>query len=55
MHQNSVECSHELCNCVVPGMADGADAYCTEYCRDAAEQGLESETCACGHPECDTP
>lgn len=55
MYENSVECSHELCNCVVRGTADGADVYCSDYCRDATEQGVESETCACTHPECDTP
>jgi hypothetical protein len=54
MRENSIECSHELCNCTVPGTG-GGDAYCSGFCRNATEQGLESETCACGHPECDTP
>jgi hypothetical protein len=55
MRENSVECSHDLCNCAVTGTLGFTDAYCSDYCQDATERGLESETCACGHPECDTP
>jgi hypothetical protein len=52
--REALECSHELCNCMVMGPAEG-DAYCTTYCRNADDGGIESDTCACGHPECDTP
>jgi hypothetical protein len=51
----AVECSHELCNCTVMGPAMGGDAYCSNYCRSVDDGGIESDTCPCGHPECDTP
>jgi hypothetical protein len=53
--REAVECSHELCNCMVMGPAEGGDAYCSTYCRNADDGGIESDACACGHPECDTP
>jgi hypothetical protein len=55
MHEAPVECSHDICNCSVTGTVDGAETYCSDYCRNSDESGRESETCACGHPECDTP
>lgn len=55
MHESPLECAHEICNCSVTGPVDGSEVYCCSFCRNADEQGIESETCACGHPECDTP
>ncbi|HET6274764.1 MAG TPA: hypothetical protein VFE16_02335 [Candidatus Cybelea sp.] len=55
MHESPLECAHEICNCSVTGPVDGSEVYCGNFCRNADEQGIESETCACGHPECDTP
>jgi hypothetical protein len=52
MHESPVECSHELCNCSLTGPVAG-ETYCSDYCLRAMEEGLESETCACGHPQCD--
>jgi hypothetical protein len=54
MHESPVECSHDLCNCSVVGSIDGGETYCSDFCRTATEDGLEAETCACGHPPCDT-
>jgi hypothetical protein len=54
MHEAPLECDHDICNCSVTGPVEGG-VYCSNVCRNAAEQGVESETCACGHPECDTP
>jgi hypothetical protein len=55
MHESPLECDHDICNCSVTGPVEGGDVYCGSFCRNADEQALESETCACGHPECDTP
>lgn len=55
MHESPLECDHDICNCTVTGPVGGGDVYCSDVCRDASEEGVESETCACGHPECDTP
>jgi hypothetical protein len=55
MHEAPLECAHEPCNCSVTGPVDGADVYCSAFCRNAAAKSLESEICGCGHPECDTP
>jgi hypothetical protein len=54
MREASLECAHEICNCLVTGPVEGGDVYCSNYCR-TDERSVESETCACGHPECDTP
>ena len=54
MQDRGIECSHEPCNCVVIGPIASGEAYCGDFCR-SAEQRIESETCACGHPPCDTP
>jgi len=55
MHEAPVECTHDLCNCSVTGPVSGGEVYCSEDCREATEAGVESETCACGHPACDVP
>jgi len=53
MQEAPVECSHDPCNCSVIGPVEGGEVYCSDFCR-GAEQGLESESCGCGHPQCDT-
>ncbi|MGB8910279.1 MAG: hypothetical protein WCC84_16150 [Candidatus Cybelea sp.] len=55
MREAPLECAHDICNCSVTGPVEGGDVYCSPYCRGADESSIESETCACGHPECDTP
>jgi hypothetical protein len=55
MREAPLECAHDLCNCSLVGPVDGSDVYCSNFCRSSTEAGRESETCACGHPECDTP
>ena len=55
MREAPLECDRDVCNCSVIGAVDGGDIYCSDFCRDADERGLESEVCGCGHPECDTP
>jgi hypothetical protein len=55
MHEAPLDCAHEPCNCSVTGPVDGAEVYCGASCRAAAENSLESDTCACGHPPCDVP
>jgi hypothetical protein len=55
MRESPLECGHELCNCSVIGSVAGSEVYCSDFCRNADEGGIESETCACAHPECDTP
>jgi hypothetical protein len=54
MLETPLECNHEPCNCSVTGPVEGVEVYCSSFCRNAAEGGLESESCACGHPQCDT-
>ncbi len=54
MHESSLECDHDICNCTLTGPV-GSDVYCSDFCRNAEEQSVESEACACGHPECDAP
>lgn len=53
MQESNAECSHEPCNCIVMGPIAG-EVFCSDFCREA-ESGLESETCACAHPQCDEP
>lgn len=55
MYESPVECTHDLCNCSVTGLVAGGEVYCCDYCRNATDAGIESETCACGHPACDVP
>lgn len=50
----AMECAHSLCNCRVTSPIAG-EAYCSDYCRTATEDGIESETCGCSHPQCDVP
>ena len=55
MRDLGIECNNEPCNCVVPGSAVSGEAYCSDACRSAVEETIESESCACGHPPCDEP
>jgi len=50
----TIGCAQELCNCVIT--ADiGSEKYCSDACQATVEDAIESETCKCGHPPCDTP
>jgi len=55
MHETPVECSHEPCSCTVTGPVSGGDVYCSAFCQNSDESSLESESCGCGHPQCDVP
>ncbi len=50
----STECSHDLCNCTITGPLAG-ESFCSHACKYAVENGIESETCPCSHPQCDVP
>jgi hypothetical protein len=54
MQQQSVECAHDLCQCTVM-QAPREEKFCSQACREAQEGGIETETCGCGHPQCDVP
>ena len=42
------KCEHSACSC-----AAGADEnYCSDHCKDAAEQDIVEIACDCGHPAC---
>jgi hypothetical protein len=51
--QESIECSHELCRCILMGPLVG-ETFCSSFCRSSTESGIEGEQCSCGHPECDS-
>lgn len=53
MQDHGIECAHEPCNCLVIGPVVGGEAYCSDFCNAAQAGDLESEACACGHPQCD--
>lgn len=50
--QQSIECAHDLCNCVVTAELD-TEEYCSDTCKEAEGGGIEMEVCSCGHPPCD--
>jgi hypothetical protein len=52
--QETIECAHDLCNCMVTAEIQ-TEEYCSQACKDADENGIEAETCPCGHPQCDVP
>jgi len=52
--QQSIECAHTLCNCEITSEMQ-VEEYCSEFCKNAEESGIESESCSCGHPQCDVP
>ncbi len=42
------KCEHNICNCPV-----GADEkFCSDHCREAAEQDIAEIACDCGCPGC---
>jgi hypothetical protein len=53
MQDHDIECAHEPCSCLVIGPVVGGEAYCSDFCSAAQAGDLESEACACGHPQCD--
>ncbi|MBC5811144.1 MAG: hypothetical protein GIW95_09910 [Candidatus Eremiobacteraeota bacterium] len=60
MASETLECAHNACRCMVSSSLDdaGSDplpAYCTDYCRNEAENREEHDVCDCGHPPCDSP
>ncbi len=50
MHQKH-KCALAVCSC----KTEAADKYCSDDCRQAAEQGTEREFCQCGHATCGWP
>jgi hypothetical protein len=55
MRDLNVPCGNDLCNCTISAPVGSDAAYCSDYCQDAVDQSIESETCSCGHPPCDEP
>lgn len=55
MQEFGLECSHEPCVCTVSAPVQTGEAYCSEFCKNAEEGGIESDVCGCGHPQCDEP
>ena len=52
--QELTACALDICRCTLMGPTDGT-AYCSDFCQNADEGGIESEGCSCAHPPCDTP
>ena len=50
----TIGCAHDLCNCVITAEIQ-SEKFCGDACRNAVENSLESATCPCGHPPCDSP
>jgi len=42
------KCAHDACSC----RAHGDGAYCSDHCRDAADQDIVEIRCDCGHDGC---
>ena len=40
------KCGHSMCDCPVSGDAK----YCSDHCKDAADQDIVEIACDCGHP-----
>ena len=55
MQERGIECNHDVCVCLVTGPVETGEAYCSGFCKEAAEAGRESGACGCGHPPCDEP
>lgn len=43
-----MKCSHEMCQCAVQEETE----YCSDHCRDAADQDMVEISCDCGHAGC---
>ena len=41
-------CDHDACSCQAPANAD----YCSDHCKDAADQDIVEIRCDCGHDNC---
>ncbi len=61
MSTEMIACAHVSCQCVVSAQmdeltSDPLPAYCSDLCREMedVEEDL-AESCACGHPACDSP
>lgn len=50
----TIACAHDLCNCLLTAEVE-SENFCSGSCQHAVEDGIESPTCPCGHPPCDTP
>ena len=60
MTNEKMHCSNEKCECMAsagidPAIGEPGETYCGDYCREAYATEEEMDTCACGHPECDSP
>jgi len=55
MREIGVECSYDICNCMVSSPIGTGEVYCSETCQDASESSIEADNCVCGHPPCDEP
>lgn len=50
MAHSHVTCEHEACHCEVAEQGK----YCSEHCREAAEDHSPGQVCQCGHQACET-
>jgi hypothetical protein len=50
MH-DSEKCQLSVCCCT----ARAGDGYCSDYCEQAASQGIPKDFCQCAHAYCDIP
>jgi hypothetical protein len=46
--ENEGRCGHDGCLC----RAAADSEYCSDHCRDAADQDMIEISCDCGHPGC---
>ena len=42
------KCAHELCNCLAAADSD----FCSDHCKEAADQDIDEIKCDCGHQDC---
>lgn len=42
------KCAHEMCVC----RTTGDEEYCSDHCKDAADQDIIEIACDCGHSGC---
>jgi hypothetical protein len=48
---NHQKCRLAVCSC----RTQGGNPYCSDYCTQAASQGLENDFCQCIHADCGKP
>jgi hypothetical protein len=46
--EDSRKCACDMCNC----QATEGTNYCSDHCRDVAEQDITEIRCDCGHSGC---